>query len=126
MPNRVVVAGSRSIEDYDAVKEAIENSGFDIDVIVSGGARGVDRMGEIYGKENAIPVQICPADWDKHGKVAGLKRNEKMADYASALVAVWDGESSGTEHMIQQAYNRNMPIVVYFPHNDRFKRYEGH
>lgn len=125
MPNRIIVAGSRSIDDEEAVVTAIENSGFDIDVIVSGGARGVDLMGELYGKRNAIPVQICPADWDKHGKVAGLKRNEKMANYADGLVAVWDGESTGTEHMIQKAYERDMPIYVYKPHSNEEKRYEA-
>ena len=34
-----IVAGSRSITDYEIVKEAIEKSGFDITCIVSGGQR---------------------------------------------------------------------------------------
>ncbi len=36
------------------------------------------------------------ADWNKYGKKAGPVRNRKMADYAEALIAVWDGKSRET------------------------------
>ena len=49
-----------------------------------------------------------PADWDKHGKSAGYKRNLEMAENADALIAFWDGESRGTKHMIDIAKEKNL------------------
>lgn len=109
---KVVVAGSRSIYDYEKVRRAIEESGFEIDEIVSGTAKGVDKLGEAYAKENDIPVKRFPADWSKHGKKAGAIRNEEMAEYADALVAVWDGDSSGTKIMIDKAEKHDLKVFV--------------
>lgn len=36
---KVIVAGSRHIDDYELVRRAIQESRFDISEIVSGGAR---------------------------------------------------------------------------------------
>ena len=54
-------------------------------------------------KSMDIKLSTSPADWDLDGKSAGFKRNVKMAEYADALVAFWDGESKGTKHMIETA-----------------------
>ena len=97
---KVIVAGCRYIDDYDVVAQAIKESGFKVTEVVSGRAKGVDKLGERWADHNKIPVKPFPADWDKHGKAAGLIRNEEMARYADALVAVWDGESRGTLNMI--------------------------
>jgi hypothetical protein len=97
---RVIIAGSRSITDYDFVCRVIEESCFDVTEVVSGTARGVDQLGERWAKDNGIPVAHFPADWDKYGKSAGYVRNTDMGDYADALIAVWDGESRGTNHMV--------------------------
>lgn len=120
---RLIIAGSRSFghQAYSDVEEAVEDSGFEFDLIVSGGARGVDELGERYGKENAIPVHIIPADWDQYGKRAGVIRNEQMADYADKLIAIWDGDSSGTNNMIIEAHKRDMPIYVSMPHHNKIK-----
>ena len=36
-----------------------------------------------------------------------------MAEYADALIAVWDGESRGTKNMIDEATSRNLKLFVY-------------
>lgn len=53
-----------------------------------------------------------PADWDLYGKSAGFKRNVQMAEYADALVAFWDGASSGTKHMIETAQKMGLDVRV--------------
>ena len=58
--------------------------------IVSGGARGVDKLGEQIADEQHIPVTKFLADWDNYGKGAGFIRNEEMAKYADELLAVWN------------------------------------
>ena len=107
---KVIIAGSRSITDYNLVVESVKESGFNIEEIVSGGARGVDTLGERYARENNRPLKIFPANWDKCGKSAGYLRNIEMAVYADALIAIWDGESKGTQHMINIANENNLKV----------------
>lgn len=106
----VIVAGSRSILDCLSpagqrrlVAEAVAESGFPVAEIVSGTARGVDQLGEEWADEHGIPVERFPADWDTHGRAAGPIRNEEMAKYADALVAIHVDESRGTADMIDTA-----------------------
>ena len=114
--NRVIIAGSRSITDYSVVETAIAASGFDIDEVVSGRADGVDTLGERWASEHDVPISMFPySDFEdgSNGKPAPLVRNDAMAEYATALVAVWDGSSSGTEYMIDAARREGLDVYVY-------------
>ena len=108
---KVIIAGSRDIHDYEALKEAIEESQYDISVVVSGGAKGADALGERYADEMNIPLHVYLADWKNKGRAAGPIRNVKMAENADALIALWDGKSKGTRHMIETA--QKMKLFVY-------------
>ena len=114
---KVIIAGSRTITDYQIVKQAIAQSGFEITTVVSGGARGPDQLGERYAKEHDIPIEQYIPDWTPDGKnldrSAGLKRNIEMAKNADAVVAIWDGESRGTMHMIAHAAKLGLKIFVH-------------
>lgn len=112
---KVIVAGSRDGFVAQNVFEAIEQSPFvdKITEIVSGTARGVDRDGEYYARTNNIPIKQFPADWKNLGKSAGYIRNAAMAQYADALIAIWDGKSKGTENMIATMRLMNKPVHVY-------------
>ena len=110
---KVIIAGSREITSYVVVQLAVAGSGFDITEVVSGTARGVDQLGELWAFENDIPVKRFPADWKKYGKSAGYKRNQQMAEYADALIAIWDGKSAGTGHMISIAKMKQLPVYVH-------------
>lgn len=110
---KVIIAGSRSIEDYNIVLNAIKDSGLHINTVVSGTATGVDKLGEKFAKYFDIPVKYFPAEWNKYGKSAGYKRNEQMAEYADALIAVWDGKSKGTKNMIDIASREGLKVFVY-------------
>lgn len=95
---RVIIAGSRSFANYEMLKanmnRLLQNISDEIS-IVCGTARGADRLGEKYAKENGFHVAYFPADWERYGKAAGYIRNREMAQNADALVAFWDGESRG-------------------------------
>lgn len=119
---KVIIAGSRSIESLGVVKKAIEDSGFDITEIVSGRAKGVDRLGEHYALVKNLPTKMFPADWDKHGKAAGPMRNREMADYADAAVIVWDGVSKGTKHMIYEMNKRGKKCHIYMHLSSEFEK----
>ena len=109
---KTIIAGSRNIEEYQAILDAIEASGFEITEVISGGARGVDSLGERYGTEKGIPVKVFPADWESDGRKAGIMRNKKMAAYAEALIAVMFNNSKGTSHMISESIAKGLKVFV--------------
>ena len=110
---KLIVAGSRSFEDFNYLSETIE-ANFDVVSleIVSGGARGTDRLGEEFSRKWGIPLHRFPAEWDKHGRSAGYIRNKEMADFGDALIAFWDGYSKGTGHMIDLATKAGLRVEV--------------
>ncbi len=125
---KTIIAGSRSLNSIALVNAAVAESGFEITEVVSGRAPGVDRRGEQWAKEHNVPVAPFPAPWanikvsgaivrrrgdgSRYNAIAGLTRNTIMADYADALVAVWDGKSTGTADMIQKAKGRGLKVYV--------------
>lgn len=54
---KTIIAGSRDIDDYNAIKTAITNSGYVVTEVVSGRAKGVDKLGEKWATDNNIPVK---------------------------------------------------------------------
>lgn len=114
---KVIIAGSRNISGSMWVQRAVSkaaNQGIVPTEVVSGGARGVDLLGEAWAERNGIPIKRFLADWEHEGKAAGPIRNVEMANYADALVAIWDGQSRGTARMIKTA--RKMGLLVCIMH----------
>lgn len=115
--NRVIVAGGRDFNNYELLRSKLDYylSNLDNISIVSGGARGADRLGENYAIEKGLKLVMFPANWNEYGKRAGFIRNKEMAEYATHLVAFWDGKSIGTKHMIDLAkeYNLKTKVVLY-------------
>ena len=129
-PRRVIVAGSRSFgdtpDDRELVRKHLEHLvcppyvDKDKIEIISGCARGADTAGAEIAKELGYAVKEFPADWDTYGKAAGMIRNKQMADYASEddhqwkaiLIAFWDGESRGTENMIDIANKAGIEVKI--------------
>jgi hypothetical protein len=128
MVYRIIIAGSRGFNDYNLLKEKcdylIQSISAEI-VIVSGNANGADKLGERYAKEKNYKVETYPAQWEdfstpcrikynKHGKpynaLAGHKRNQLMADCSDMLIAFWDGKSTGTQDMLDRAYENKLVV----------------
>lgn len=125
---RIVVTGSRSITDYNEVESALERAcrGFglrayrEVEELVSGNARGVDRLAEAWARSRGIPVKVFKPDWDRYGKSAGHRRNHEMADYVKThggiYVAIWDGVSKGTKGMIDYCDRIGLTGSITAPH----------
>lgn len=120
---RVIVAGTRTVDDPSVIAAAIEASGFYIGELVSGGQRSWDRrkraaygavyLAEQWAQKLRIPVTRFCADWNRLGPSAGSIRNDQMARYGQALIAIWDGKSRGTQNMIEQAEGKGLPVYVH-------------
>ena len=110
---KVAVIGSRDFNDYERLKKVLNN--INVTHIISGGARGADRLGERYADENGIPKTIYIPDWDKYGKGAGFIRNQLIIDDAELVVVFLDGKSNGTRDSMKKAHKQRKEIyILYF------------
>lgn len=117
----MIIAGSRSIRDMKVLEAAIQNAGYEITEVVSGGAGGVDSLGEEWALNHRIPCRSFKVEgfeWEQ-GRDAGHKRNERMAVYGDALIAVWDGTSTGTPDMIRRMKAHGKPHYVHRHEGDQ-------
>lgn len=142
---RCIIAGSRSYsgQSVSIVRRAVAASGFrsDITEVVSGGAKGIDYLGEIWARSEKLPWRRFTADWERWPKKAGLYRNILMGLYAAEiehdikgpmskediariasrksgvgmLIAVHDGVSTGTLHMLSVAKMLGLRTFVGHP-----------
>jgi len=119
---KVIIAGSRTITDYRDVLIAITLAGkeWDKDLydgnyeIVSGHcSKGADKWGEEFAEVYNKKLKIFKANWFKYGLKAGYLRNIEMANYADALIAIWDGKSKGTKHMIDIAKKKDLKVYIH-------------
>ena len=110
---KTIIAGSRTIENYKLVEDAVNKCGWKPTIVVSGCARGVDKLGEEWASNHGKVIEKYPADWDKYGKRAGFLRNERMADNAEALILIWDGESKGSQMMLSIAKKKGLKIYEF-------------
>jgi len=117
---KVIIAGSRSIArasarrwDYDELASALETavleSGFEITEVISGGPGGPDRAGEQWAARHDIPITVIKPNW-RLGRGAGLIANGQLAEAGEALIALHDGESTGTQGMIDHMKAAGMPV----------------
>lgn len=112
---KLIVAGGRDFDDYDRLANILDKTlaKFPTLEVVCGLAKGADTLGAIWARMKGIPVVEFPADWDLHGKAAGHIRNRQMGDYATHLIAFWDGGSKGTKGMIDYMEYLGKPYHVY-------------
>jgi hypothetical protein len=116
---RVIVCGSRRWHDRTVIADTLNALVLEHDwrfpdpVIVHGAARGADRLAEDEAGKAGLLTEAHPADWDAHGKRAGVLRNEHMASLGADLcVAFWDGQSTGTAHMMRTAEAHGIPVRI--------------
>lgn len=87
-------------------------------VVISGGARGVDRLAAETARECGLPVVEFFADWSK-GRGAGIARNSQIVAAADHLVAFWDERSTGTADSIRKAQAAGLRIAIYGADGER-------
>jgi len=120
---KTVIAGSRKGITREDVREAISLSTMEdrITELVWGMAPGADRWGQEWAREKGLPIAEFPANWASYGNAAGPLRNKDMAEYADALIAVWDGDSTGTLNMINEALKNELEVFIHVPERYRDK-----
>jgi len=119
---KIAVVGSREFKNKNFIYKIIDNyfdrqllygDISDTEILISGGARGVDSIAEEYWKMNGGKTIIFKPEWDKYGKRAGFLRNQLIVNEAERLIAFWDGKSKGTKHSIDLAIAKGIPVDIY-------------
>lgn len=121
MTHYVLICGGRDYVDDGAMDDVFSwlRSFYGEDLrILHGDAPGADRCAGELAAEYEIPCRAYPADWDAHGKQAGMIRNRHMAD----LLVKWRGLGHtveviafpggvGTRGMMSEAAKRDIPVT---------------
>jgi hypothetical protein len=110
---RVIVVGSRSISDPNAIELAILESGFPITEVLTGDSSGVDALVQQWAMKQDKPLKVIAVDWRLHGGQADTIRNEQLVGNADACIMVWDGFSRGTRHLRDLVYLRGLKFCLY-------------
>lgn len=112
---KIGIIGSRSFNDYKLLKDTLDKYLDSIYIIVSGGAKGADSLGEKWAIENNVKTLIIKPEWEKYGKSAGFIRNSEIVKNSDIIIAFWDGLSRGTEDSINKAKKENKEVkIIYF------------
>lgn len=115
---KLIVAGPRYYTDFEFVRRKLDlllsktDPVADPIEIVSGKARGIDKLGERYAELKGYPIMPFPADWKQYGKPAGHIRNLQMAMYATHAAVFWDGRSKGSKSMIDKAIEKGLVVRI--------------
>lgn len=104
---KLLIVGSRSIVDYDISAHIPEG----VDLIISGGAVGIDTLAEKYADGQGIEKLIIRPCYEKFGRAAPIRRNEEMVDLCDAVLAVWDGKSRGTAYTLKYARKKGKKVI---------------
>ena len=90
-----------------------------ITYLFHGNAPGADDMAATWGELRSKPgrwikVFAVPAQWSKHGKAAGPKRNQAMLGNGIDFVIAFPG-GKGTADMVRRARRAGVPVVAISP-----------
>ncbi len=105
---RVLIVGSRQITEFDLSKIVPKEAG----LIISGGAKGIDKLAEKYADDNRISKLILQPQYKKFGKSAPLKRNEQMVEIADKVIVIWDGYSKGSFYTFCYAERMKKDVLL--------------
>ncbi len=115
----LAIVGYREFEDYIRFQNIIHKvldtwNNPPIKCIVSGGAKGVDKLAERYAKDNALELIIFLPEWTKYGKRAGPIRNLLIVKESSHVIALPSRKSIGTLDTIRKARNAKKLLHVEY------------
>lgn len=109
--HRVLVCGGRDARDHRPIYDALDKLRPVPDLIITGGALGVDVMAEQWAASAGIPCAVFKPYWDKFGKAAGGLRNSWMLRFGQPTLVVAFPGGSGTANMVQKARAHSVPVV---------------
>ncbi len=120
----LAIVGSSRFYDFEIFEELIENwvdENSYPDLIIVGGASGVDYMAERWADNNSIPIAIFSEEWDDPSRTlrdrgrseAPNSLTKKILQSATDILAIPSSTSKWTRIVIEMANEKEMPLTVY-------------
>ena len=109
---RLLVCGGRDFNNQSRVFHVLYkiHEKRPITEIIHGDARGADSLAGRWAQIEHIKETAVPADWDTHGKAAGLLRNQQMLEMKPDGVVAFPG-GRGTAHMVRIAKQEGITVM---------------
>ena len=120
----LAVVGSSRFYDFEIFEEAIENwvgeNGYP-DLIIVGGASGVDYMAERWADNNSVPIAVFSEEWDdpssglvdKGRGEAPNSLTDKILKSSTHVLALPSPTSKWTRVVIERASSERIPTNVH-------------
>jgi SLOG family YspA-like protein len=121
-PLRLLVCGSRAWTDPALLAATVDQlvsehgRGRPGVVLIEGDARGADRLAGQLAHARGWQLEVYPADWHRHGRTAGIRRNVRMLrdGCPQRVVAFTDdlATSPGTADLVRRAHAGGLPVLI--------------
>lgn len=109
---RVLICGGRDYHDRAACWHYLDNFGPpEITEVISGMAKGADTLAAEWAVRFGFTLHQFPANWDAHGKSAGMIRNRQMLVEGKPDVVIAFPGGKGTQNMIELAKKAGVKVV---------------
>jgi hypothetical protein len=120
----LAIVGSSRFYDFEVFENLIEDwvevNGYP-DLIIVGGASGVDYMAERWSDNNSIPIAIFSEEWgdtnrtlkDRGRPEAPNTLTQKIISSATDILAIPSKTSKWTRIVIDMARDGKIPITVH-------------
>lgn len=117
---KIAIIGGRDYFNYSEMESVVleyfkakgQHIVEEVSHIVSGGAKGADKGGELLAEKYGIEKIIHLPDWEKYQRAAGMVRNKKIIEDADIVFAFWDGKSKGTQNGIELTRKNNKELIL--------------
>lgn len=112
------VSGSRSLENQvykieNILTKYIKHG----DIVITGGAKGVDKITENWCKRHDIICLVCLPVHKlvniPYNRLFYLARDKQMVDMSQIHLNIWDGISTGTKYTLDYAKSKNKKTIEY-------------
>ena len=109
---KYLITGSRGLTDIAPLWRKFNEILKPNDIIIHGGAKGVDSMASSYCIEHKDIKEIIIRPIYPSKKDYYLHRNAEMVGMCDKVIAYWDGESRGTKFTINYARKRFKDVIL--------------
>ena len=119
----LAIVGSSRFYDFEKFEENVElwtNENGYPDLVIVGGASGVDYMAERWSDNNLVPIAVFSEEWDdpqrslidRNRAEAPNSLTKKILDSASHILAMPSPTSKWTRVVIERATEMGIPTEV--------------
>ncbi len=106
---KAAIIGSRGLKAINIGEYIPEGT----DEIISGGARGIDTCAAEYARAHGIKLTEIFPDYKRYGRAAPIVRNREIIERSDIVIALWDGRSRGTAHVVSECERLEHPVRVF-------------